>query len=35
MIYLALALWPYLLASLLIGAATGYFARRDDLGGRP
>ena len=32
MIYLALSLWPYLLGALLLGVATGYFARRQ---GRP
>lgn len=34
MIYLALTLWPYLLGALVLGIATGYFARREDLGGR-
>lgn len=32
MIYLAFALWPYLLVALLVGFATGYFMLRDDAG---
>lgn len=32
MIYLALALWPYLLVAFILGIVTGYYARRDDVG---
>lgn len=35
MIYLCLALWPYLLVALCIGLATGYFLPRDGAGGQP
>lgn len=28
MIYLALALWPYLVVALILGLLTGYYARR-------
>lgn len=33
MMYLAFALWPYLLVALCIGLATGYFLPRDGAGG--
>lgn len=37
MIYLALALWPYLIGALILGLLTGYCARRPlpRAGGRP
>jgi hypothetical protein len=37
MIYLALALWPYLVVALILGLVTGYYARRPlpREGGRP
>lgn len=33
MIYLAFALWPYVLAAFFIGLVTGYFLPRDETGG--
>ncbi|MDQ0506932.1 F0F1-type ATP synthase assembly protein I [Xanthobacter agilis] len=35
MIYLALSLWPELLAAVAIGAVTGYLLERVRTGGTP
>lgn len=35
MIYLALSLWLYLLAAFAIGMVTGYFLKRERMGGTP